>query len=331
MKALIALRSFNSGQAVLKDIDWQKNRLIDAGYEVEICADGSFAATRLAEKIKKIEGLEGSLLLLNYAEKWESGCALLAGSACKTAVRYFGEYLVSPQEAVLATADLNYCDSESSLEACSAAGIERSRLYLLPVNYDAEYYDGIKADLQYLHGLIDGNINVLIDAAGAGRELMDFAGLAVRKYIKFFEKKIRLLIVDSFSAEENAGENIKEPYGFSGKIVHIGRPTLSRRKAVFLSSHILLLPSDCGRMTERTLEAQYFKMPVLSFGKNAVKNAGVYDCGDCATEELAAAIYTFFHNLDLRVELSGKGSLEYSKHISSNRDELFLGPLKRIG
>ncbi len=330
MKALIALRSFNSGQAILKDIDWQKNRLIDAGYEVEICADGSPDAPRLAEKIKKLEGLEDSLLLLNYSEKWESGCVLLAGSACRKAVRYFGEYPVSPQKAALASAGMYYCDSERSLEACAAAGIERSRLCLLPVNYDAEYYDGIKADMQYLHGLVDGNINVLIEAAGAGPDLLEFARLAARKYLRFFEKSIRLLIVDSSPGEETAGERLKESFDFSGKIVQIVRPNLSRRKAIFLASHILLLPSACGWRTERALEAQYFKVPVLSFGKNAVKNAGVYDCGDCVTEELAAAIYTFFHDLDLRVELAGRGTEEYRKHISLDRDSLFLGPLKRI-
>ncbi|GEM_PF-2851744 len=342
MKALIVLKNYSPGQSVLKDIDWQKNCLIDAGYEVEICADGSSDAARLAEKIKKLEALKDSLLLLNYTEKWERGCVLLAGSRCKKAVRFFGEYCgqgegVSvaglAEEAARARSGAVFCDSGRSLDACLAAGIERSRLFLLPVNYNAEYYDGIKADMQFLHRLIDGKINVLVETGSARPEYMEFVLSAAKKYVKFFEKNLRLLVIENGAGEELSGtgeKNHVEAYDLSGKTARIGRPNLSRRKALFLASHILLVPSACWAMTAQILESQYFKVPVLLFGKGSGAGKGVYDCGDCSSEELAAGIYTFFHNLDARMELAGKGTEEYREYVSADRASGFSAQISRL-
>ncbi len=343
MKALIALNSFNQGQAVLKDIYWQRNCLVEAGYETEICVDGSPTAIRLAEKIKMIEGVKDSMLLLNYTGLWERGCALFASSGCKKAIRLFGEYSGAEEgdtlnriaeEVARANSGIIFCDSRCSLIACSAAGIESGMLSVLPVNYDAEFYDHIKADKEFLHRLIDGKINVIIETSNARPDYLEFVFSATRKYLKFFEKKLRLIVVENVKKTEALGAEDKRPdesCDFSGKMATITRPNLSRRKALFLASHILLVPSVCGGMTARILESQYFKVPVLLFGKGFHADvSGFYNCGDCSSGELAAGIYAYFHNLEARLELIEKGIEEYRKYASISHKFVFTELLKGL-
>ena len=313
-----------------------------------------FAVVRVNENVNYIEESEldsmiqdeDTVIIYHHSIFWKKGYEKLKNAKCKIIFKYHN---ITPPE-FFESYSLNlyrHCRdgrnqtlqlikefpeafwlADSEYNASELIGVPKERIGICAPFNKLENWSDVEADKEIAEEIKNSNqINVLFVGRVVPNKGHKMLLEILRIFCTCYNKNIKLRIVGKFDLSiemyNNMIHQIIEDYSLENNIEFIGEVTDASLKAYYTSSDMMLICSDHEGFCVPVIEAQYFGLPIVAYGKCAVtETAG--DNQVVLGEDVyqyAAAIKLIAENEEYKEYLREKGYENFKNRFSYEKIE----------
>lgn len=347
MEVVILHQTVADGDAVGHDIEGMYQFFTKAKIPVFIYCEYNYTQNIFNEltldELKRKISLKDNIVLYHHSIYWPLGEDVLKNAKCRVIIRYHNitppkffdgysqNHFEKTKEGLKQTkrlaANPNYYWLHDSYFNCSEIlelGVSKAQCGVMAPFNKVEYMDGIEADYNTLNHLVQtSRVNaVFIGRVATNKGHMKICNVA-KSYRELYGDNITFWIVGGFDQEltkynNELNEYIRR-YGLESNVIFTQKVSIQALKSYILGCDVFICLSEHEGFCVPLIEAQYYKLPVVTWDNTAIKETIGKDQLVFASFDpdlIASAIYNVATNKDISSFLIEKGIYNYTSRFT---------------
>lgn len=362
MEVILLHQTFADGDAIGHDIQGMYDVLKKLNFSVSVFCEYNHTEQKYnikkLDKVKKLVLEKQTLIIYHHSIFWSLGESILDAAKCRVIIRYHN---ITPPEFFDGYSEIYYQktvegykqterfskktdffwlhDSFFNYTDILALGVKEEYCAVVAPFHKVEHMESLEADYSTLNNLVRGSrVNILfVGRISTNKGHMKICRV-VKAYREMYGPDFTCWIVGGFDSElskynKELNEYI-DRYGLNENIIFTQKVSIQTLKSYILGCDVFLCLSDHEGFCVPLIEAQYYKLPVVTWDKSAIKETVGDDqlvFSAFNADLIAAGIHSVATNKDISSYLIDKGLHNYYSRFKNHIiEENFVQVLQSI-